>query len=82
MNAYRARPNFLPWPPLLLVGLTLAAIALNMYSPIVLEFTGARLLGILMIVLALGTDLWAMRTLHEAHTTILPNRRSSHLVTQ
>jgi len=82
MNAYRARPNFIPWPPLLLVGLTLAAILLSVVSPLALSFPGARPAGILLIGLALGIDLWAMRTLHEAHTTILPNRRSSHLVTQ
>lgn len=82
MNAYRARPNFIPWPPVLLVGLTLAAILLNLVSPMALAYPGARPAGILLIGLALSIDLWAMRTLHEAHTTILPNRRSSHLVTQ
>lgn len=82
MNAYRARPNFIPWPPLLLVGVTLTAILLHMISPLALEFTGARPAGIALIGLALSVDLWAMSTLHEGHTTILPNRRSSHLVTQ
>ncbi|MDP3525366.1 MAG: isoprenylcysteine carboxylmethyltransferase family protein, partial [Hoeflea sp.] len=43
---------------------------------------GARTLGGALIGGALGIDLWAMKTLHEAHTTILPNRGSSHLVTQ
>lgn len=80
MNAYRERPNFIPWPPLLLVGLTLAAILLNAATPFPLEFGGTRTLGISLIVLALGIDVWAMRTLYEAHTTILPNRGSSHLV--
>jgi len=81
MNAYRERPNFIPWPPLLLVGSTLAAIVLNIYVPTPLQFSGARTLGISLVVLSLGIDLWAMRTLHEARTTMLPNRGSSHLVT-
>lgn len=81
MNAFRERPNFIPWPPLLLVGSTLAAIVLDIYVPMPLEFTGVKTTGILLIVLALGIDLWAMKTLHEAHTTIMPNRGSSHLVT-
>jgi len=80
MNAYRERPNFIPWPPLLLVGFTLTAIVLNNVAPWPLEFRGTRTLGVLLIVLALGIDLWAMRTLHESQTTILPNRGSSHLV--
>lgn len=81
MNAYRAKPNYVPWPPLLLVGLTLAAIALNLAAPLPLAFTGIRTLGGLLIGLALAIDLWAMKTLHESHTTILPHRGSSHLVT-
>mgnify|MGYP005820731389 FL=1 len=80
MNAYRERPNFIPWPPLLLVGFTITAILLNLASPLPLEFTGTRTLGGVLIVAALGIDLWAMRTLHEAKTTSLPNRGSSHLV--
>lgn len=80
MNTYRERPNSIPWPPLLLVGFTLAAIALNAVVPLALEFPGIRTFGALLIVLALGIDLWAMRTLHESKTTILPNRGSSHLV--
>jgi hypothetical protein len=80
MNAYRERPNFIPWPPLLLMGFTLLAILLNLASPFPLEFAGSRTLGILLIAAALGIDLWAMRTLHEAKTTIMPHRGSSHLV--
>ena len=34
----------------------------------------------LLIILAIGVDVWAMRTLHEARTTVLPNRGSRHLV--
>lgn len=81
MNSYREKPNYIPWPPLLLVGCSLAAILLNLLVPAPLEFRGAKVVGVLLIVVALGIDLWAMRTLHEAQTTILPNRGSSHLVT-
>lgn len=82
MNAYRARPNLLPWPPILIVGLTLAAILLNMVVPLGIGFSGIRPLGIALILVALCIDLWAMKTLSDAQTTILPNRGSSHLVTQ
>ena len=81
MNAFRARPNYVPWPPLLLVGLTVASIVLNLIVPLPIAFEGIRTIGIALIVVALGIDVWAMRTLHEARTTILPNRGSSHLVT-
>ena len=81
MNSYRERPNFVPWPPLLLVGFTLAGIALPYLSALPVNVAGMRIFGVALMVAALGIDLWAMRTLHEAKTTILPNRGSSHLVT-
>ncbi|MBC7283997.1 isoprenylcysteine carboxylmethyltransferase family protein [Hoeflea sp.] len=81
MNPYRARPNYIPWPPLLLVGLSLAAVGLNLVAPMPLLFPGARMIGGALVCVALAIDLWAVRTLHEARTTILPNRASSHLVT-
>lgn len=80
MTSYREKPNLVPWPPLLLVAFTLTAIILGRLVPVPLEFGGARPLGILLIIVALGVDLWAMKTLHEAHTTVLPNRGSKHLV--
>jgi len=80
MQTYKERPNFIPWPPLLLVAFTLTAFLLNRFVPLPLEFSGTRPLGALLIALALGVDLWAMKTLHEARTTILPNRGSNHLV--
>lgn len=80
MNIYKERPNFIPWPPLLLLVTTLAAILLGRIIPLPLEFGGTRILGILLIIAAIGIDLWAMRTLHEAHTTILPTRGTNRLV--
>ncbi|SOE18677.1 protein-S-isoprenylcysteine O-methyltransferase Ste14 [Hoeflea halophila] len=80
MNIYKERPNSIPWPPLLLLVSTLAAILLGRTVPLPLEFGGIRILGGLLIIGAIGIDLWAMRTLHEAHTTILPNRGTNRLV--
>lgn len=82
MNAYRTRPNLLPWPPMLIIGLTLAAILLNVIAPLEIGFAGMRPLGVVLLLLAVCVDLWAMKTLSDCETTILPNRRSSHLVTQ
>ena len=38
MKSYREKPNFIPWPPLLLVAFTLAAILLHCLIPLQLEF--------------------------------------------
>lgn len=80
MTSYREKPNLVPWPPLLLVAFTLTAIILGRLVPLPIEFGGIRPLGILLIIGALGVDLWAMKTLYDAHTTVLPNRGSQHLV--
>jgi protein-S-isoprenylcysteine O-methyltransferase Ste14 len=80
MNSYRDKPNRIPWPPLLLVTFTLVAIVAHRLVPLPLEFGGTRPLGIVIITAAIGVDLWAMKTLYEARTTVLPNRGSNHLV--
>ncbi len=82
MNERRTRPNVVPWPPLLIVGLTALAIALQVILPIDPGFSSSRILGAVLIVAALTIDLWAMKTLNDGRTTILPNRGSSHLVTK
>ena len=47
-----------------------------------LMLPGARMLGGVLIGAALGIDLWAQcGHCTEAHTTIMPNRGSTHLVT-
>jgi protein-S-isoprenylcysteine O-methyltransferase Ste14 len=72
MNARRARPNSIPWPPILLVSLTMLAIVLNIVAPLEIGISGTRSLGVILIAAALGIDLWAMRTLHDSKTTIMP----------
>ncbi|PWW03648.1 protein-S-isoprenylcysteine O-methyltransferase Ste14 [Hoeflea marina] len=82
MNVYRARPNSIPWPPLLLVLFGAAAIAAFAALPLPLVFHLSRLLGAVLILAGLAVDFWAMRSLQQAHTTILPHRGSNHLVTE
>jgi len=84
MNAYRMKPLVFPWPPLI-YGLAIAAAFLLQASlPLTVAEThalAARSVGIVLIAAAAVLDVWAMRTLLDCHTTILPNRCSTHLVT-
>jgi protein-S-isoprenylcysteine O-methyltransferase Ste14 len=82
MNERRHRPNVIPWPPILIVGLTALALLLNMAFPLDWGFSGMRLLGGMLVITALSIDLWAMKTLSDGSTTIMPHRGSSYLVTQ
>lgn len=82
MNAYRLKPVRFPWPPLLYATAILAAFALGhlvrlpLPGRTILAAIGAALLcfGILL-------DLWALKTLWQTKTTVLPNRAASHLIT-
>ncbi|KQV42546.1 MULTISPECIES: isoprenylcysteine carboxylmethyltransferase family protein [unclassified Rhizobium] len=87
MNAYRAKSMRYPWPFALHGFASLAALALGRILPMAHE-PDARLttwaiwsIGALVIVAGVVLSLWAVRTLLDRHTTVLPNRCSSHLVT-
>ncbi len=84
-NNIKDRPNSIPWPPIIFLGVALAAVALNRLWPIALipeawqpwfVFAGAAVAG-----LGLALDLGAMSAMRRAHTNILPHRAADQLVT-
>ena len=84
MNAYRMKPLAFPWPPLIYGAAIAAAFLLQAYFPLAAADTNlwiAKAVGGTLIASAIVLDVWAMRTLLDCHTTILPNRCSTHLVT-
>ena len=78
------RPNRFPWPPVVF-GLMLAgAIVASRLSPLPILSGGRAMLmgpGLLLVALSGGLMLAAAAALSRAQTTILPHRRSDHLVT-
>ncbi len=84
MNAYRLKPLNFPWPPVLYAAAIAGALALDHFVGVLPAPPGGRLLwlaGGLLIVLALSLDVWALRTLWSNHTTAMPHRCASRLVT-
>ncbi len=84
MNAYRAKPLTYPWPPLLYVAAILGAVVLGRWVPMSVVHSHGWvpwLAGFVLIALAVFLDIWAMKTLIERGTAVLPHRRSSYLVT-
>lgn len=80
-----ARPNRLPWPPMIYAAALAAGLALQGALPLAwpalvppLAVQGA---GALLAVTGLSLDVWALATLHRARTNILPHRPAEHLVT-
>ncbi|WEX78732.1 isoprenylcysteine carboxylmethyltransferase family protein [Sinorhizobium numidicum] len=84
MNAYRAKPLSFPWPPLLYGAAVLLALVLSRLFPIPVSHGHSWmpwLTGGGLILLAVWLDLWAMKTLLDRHTAVLPNRCATCLVT-
>lgn len=85
MNQNFARPNRVPWPPIIYLAVALAAVILDRIWPLapIPVTTLPRLMfaGIAVAGLGLALDLAAMIALFRAHTNILPHRAADHLVT-
>ena len=85
-NPFAERPNRFPWPPVIYVIALVFGALLGQALPSPWFFGATRELllgfGFIMILVALGIDIAAMRTMHRAKTTIMPHRGSQHLVTK
>lgn len=84
MNAYRSRPLAFPWPPVIYALAIVSAFVLGTLKPLPVYPLGLfwdLAIGAGLVLLALTLDLWALVTLRMGQTTIMPHRRSAHLVT-
>jgi protein-S-isoprenylcysteine O-methyltransferase Ste14 len=85
MNDVTARPNTLPWPPIIFVSAIVIGVLLNVLLP--LPWVGRPLSGILfalgwlMIAAFLALNVAAIRAMRRAGTTVRPDRATDHLVT-
>lgn len=84
MNAYRLKPLNFPWPPILFGTAIAAALLLDRFVGI-LPKAGSGLAfwiaGGLLAAAAVALDFWALKTLWASHTTAMPHRCASRLVT-
>jgi len=85
MNDVTARPNSLPWPPIIYVAAIAVSVLLNVFYP--LPWFGQPLSGILfvlgwlMIAAFVALNVSAIRAMRRAGTTVRPDRGTDHLVT-
>jgi protein-S-isoprenylcysteine O-methyltransferase Ste14 len=84
-NDVAARPNHVPWPPIIYLTAIAVGVALNVFYP--LPWFGQPLSGILFVLGCLliagfaALNVLATRTMHRAGTTVRPDRGTDHLVT-
>ena len=85
MNDVTARPNSLPWPPIIYLAAIAVSVMLNVFYP--LPRFGQPLSGILfvlgwlMIAAFVALNVSAIRAMRRAGTTVRPDRGTDHLVT-
>jgi protein-S-isoprenylcysteine O-methyltransferase Ste14 len=85
MNDVTARPNNVPWPPIIFSAAVAVGILLNVLYP--LPWFGQPLsgmllvLGVLMMAAFVALNISALRAMHRAGTTVRPDRGTDHLVT-
>lgn len=78
------RPSHVPWPPILLVGVVVAAIGLGEAAPLPwpgLDDTAAQLVGLGIGAAGVVLAAWAILSLRRSETTVRPDAGASHLVT-
>jgi protein-S-isoprenylcysteine O-methyltransferase Ste14 len=82
---YGAKPNAIPWPPLIYSAAMLVAWILERFDPWAwLDSALARVpvgVGIGLFALGLALDIWAFVMMRRAGTTVMPNAASTALVT-
>ena len=86
MNDVTARPNSLPWPPIIFLAAIAVSVFLNAFYP--LPWFAQPLSGILsaigwlMIAAFVALNISAVRVMRRAGTTVRPDRGTDHLVTE
>ncbi len=78
------RPSRIPWPPILLLVCVLAALILQWQVPLPwpgLDDTPARIAGWGLCLAGLALVIWAILTLRQHATTIMPHESANVLVT-
>ncbi len=86
MNDVTARPNSLPWPPIIFLAAIAVSVLLNVFYPI--PWVGQPwsgilfVLGWLLIVAFVALNISATRAMRRSGTTVRPDRSTDHLVTE
>jgi protein-S-isoprenylcysteine O-methyltransferase Ste14 len=79
-----SRANTFPWPPVLFVACIMFAWLAGRYAPLAwpgVNDLPARIIGISFGIAGVVLIVWAILTLNRASTTVMPHKRSDHLVT-
>lgn len=82
--SYSDRPTSFPWPPVLFAGSVCFALVLWRLMPLPwpgLDDLPARLMGYAFGIAGIVLSAWAILTMRQADTNIMPNRAAGRLIT-
>ena len=75
------RPNTLPWPPMIYGGLAIAGMLLQSYMPLPWPLPAMGLLGTVMFLVGIATDIGTMALFIRRKANILPHKAATTLIT-
>ena len=82
---FSARPNTVPWPPIIYLAVALAALGLDAAWPLAwpppTSVRWLRIAGAAIVATGIALDVAAMLAMRRARTNILPHRGADRLVT-
>jgi protein-S-isoprenylcysteine O-methyltransferase Ste14 len=81
MDKFADRPNSVPWPPLIYIGMAIIAVVLNWIRPLGLDWPLLKYIGAILLVIAIAIEVWSFLTFRKHRTTIMPNKGADHLIT-
>jgi protein-S-isoprenylcysteine O-methyltransferase Ste14 len=81
MDKFADRPNSVPWPPIILIGMAIAAVMLNRIWPLESNWPTLKFIGAILLAVAIAIEVWSFLTFRKHRTTIMPNKGAAHLIT-
>jgi protein-S-isoprenylcysteine O-methyltransferase Ste14 len=81
MDKFADRPNTIPWPPLIFIGMAAIAIALGRIWPLGVDWSPLKYIGAAMLLLGIAIEVWSFFSFRKHQTTIMPNKGAERLIT-
>jgi protein-S-isoprenylcysteine O-methyltransferase Ste14 len=81
MEKFSDRPNSIPWPPLIFVGMAAIAVAFNHIWPHGVDWPLLKYIGGALLLCGIAIEVWSFLAFRKHQTTIMPNKGADHLIT-
>ena len=84
MKDLKSTPNTFPWPPVLTISMLVGCYLLDLFLPLGWEPEDVSVFmrgtGVLLIVVAIAVDIWALLTFRKNRANIMPHKAASQIM--